>query len=259
MSSSCALLQLETVSKSFMGVQAVKDLSLEVYPGEILGLIGPNGAGKTTVFNLIAGLLKPDSGSIWFQGQNITQMAAHRVNALGISRTFQNVRLFPRLTVVQNLLWTLGTRSRYGMLEAVFRSKNAQAEDDEAESRVRQLLEEVGLEDKADVQAGSLPYGDQRRLEFVRALSTNPRLLLLDEPTAGMNPTETGEFGSYIRRVASRGVTVMVIEHFMSFVMELCDRIVVLTHGQKIADGNPQEIQADEAVITAYLGRKRHA
>lgn len=145
------------------------------------------------------------------------------------------------------------------MLEAVFRSRNARSEDEEAEARVRQLLQEVGLGEKADVLAGSLPYGDQHRLELVRALSTNPSLLLLDEPTAGMNPTETDEFGRYIRQVVSRGITVMVIEHFMSFVMELCGRIVVLTHGQKIADGNPQEIQADEAVITAYLGRRRHA
>lgn len=249
------LLQVGGLTKAFLGLVAVDNLSFELRWREILGLIGPNGAGKTTVFNLITKIYPPDAGRIVFAGQDITRFSAHAVNRLGIARTFQNIRLFSGLTVFDNVAAAFAARSGTTKLDALLSSRRMQQADRMVAEKVVLLLRQAGLAERADVAAGSLPYGDQRRLEIVRALATAPRLLLLDEPTAGMNPTETAALLEMVREIRDTGLSVLLIGHDMRFIMRLCDRIVVLNHGKKIAEGSPREIQGNEAVIQAYLGR----
>ncbi|MCR4397817.1 MAG: ABC transporter ATP-binding protein [Firmicutes bacterium] len=242
-----------------MGLRAVHDLSFVVGQGRIVGLIGPNGAGKTTVFNLVTRVLRADNGSIRLAGEELTVLPPHEVNRRGIARTFQNIRLFPGLTVLENVLWTIGTRARYTLVQSMIGLPTVHAEERGMLEEACDLLNAAGLYDRRHDKARSLPYGDQRRLELVRALATRPRLLLLDEPTAGMNPTETSQFADHLLRLNSEGMTILLIEHDMRFVMGISNRIVVLNYGSKIAEGTPSEVQSNEAVISAYLGRPRNA
>jgi branched-chain amino acid transport system ATP-binding protein len=251
-----ALLRTENLDMRFGGLAALSDLNLAVPEGGLYGLIGPNGAGKTTVFNLVSGFLKPTGGRIFWDGADITGQHPHRLTALGIARTFQNIRLFGELSVLANVLVGFHCRSRATWGEAVLRLPRYRREEMARRARGLALLKEVGLAAAADQPAGKLPYGHQRRLEIARALATGPRFLLLDEPAAGLTPQETGDLISFIRDIQERyHLTILVIEHNLRLVMGLCRHLTVLDHGLAIAAGPPAEIRKNPEVIRAYLGK----
>ena len=241
------------ITKKFGGVTAVNQVSLTVRDGEIVGLIGPNGAGKTTFFNCLTGMETPTSGEITFRGRRLSG-GADRITKAGLARTFQNIRLFPFMTAVENVQVGRHCRTRTGVLSAVFRGPRHRREERESIQRARELLDFVGLSRVEAELARSLPYGDQRRLEIARALATDPGLLLLDEPTAGMNPQETRDAMLLVRRIRDTGLAIVVIEHDMRFIFSLCDRVAVLVQGAKLLEGSAEQVQADERVIEAYLG-----
>jgi len=252
-----ALLKIDNLSKSFSGLKAVSNANIEINPGELIGLIGPNGAGKTTVFNLITGVYVPTEGRMLFEGKDISGLTPYQVNQRGIARTFQNIRLFADLTVLDNVKIALHQHVKYSGISAVLRLPSFFKGEKEMNETALELLSIFNLQDKAGELAKNLPYGEQRRLEITRALATRPKLLLLDEPAAGMNPQETKELMELIRFIREKlSLTILLIEHDMSLVMGVCERIYVLDYGMVIAHGTPDEIKTNPKVIEAYLGEE---
>jgi branched-chain amino acid transport system ATP-binding protein len=254
------ILDIRGMKMQFGGLVAVNDFNLSLEHGELVGLIGPNGAGKTTVFNVITGVYAPTEGTITLEGRDITGMRPDLVTRLGIARTFQNIRLFSRMSVMENILVSLHWRLKSGVFDALTQNGKYRAEEASMRRRAMDLLARVNLDGVADSPAGSLPYGSQRRLEICRALATEPKLLLLDEPAAGMNPAESIELMKFIGRIREEfGLTILLIEHQMRVVMGISERIVVLDHGVIISRGTPREVSRDPRVIEAYLGVEKHA
>lgn len=250
------LLDVRSISKRFGGVWPLKKMSLSVHENEIVGLIGPNGAGKTSFFNSITGLLRVDEGEILF-GKNqvsLKGLPSHRILKAGVARTFQNLRIFKNMTLLENVAVGFHSRMKSGLLDAFLKTRRLRVEEKRVFEQSHELLRWVGLEKQGNEIASNLPYGSQKRLEIARALASSPKLLLLDEPVAGMNPSEKDEIAGLVRKIREKGIAVLLIEHDMKVVMPLCDRVVVMDDGAKIAEGFPQEIQKNPAVIKAYLG-----
>jgi branched-chain amino acid transport system ATP-binding protein len=251
-----SVLKIEGLTKFFGGLRAVHNFDIQVPEGGLYGLIGPNGAGKTTVFNMVTCLYRPTAGDVWFMGENITRLEPHQVTQAGIARTFQNIRIFPRLTVLDNVRIAYHPHAGYEMFDAILRSDRFERRERELTEEAQDFLAVFGLQDLQDEIASSLPYGQQRRLEIARALAAEPRLLLLDEPAAGMNPQETFELMDLIHFIRDRfKLTILLIEHQMRVVMGICEQITVMDFGEVIARGRPREIQTNPQVIEAYLGR----
>ncbi|CAN5908705.1 ABC transporter ATP-binding protein [soil metagenome] len=250
------MLELNQVSKRFGGLSVLQDVSFAVPAGSVFGLIGPNGAGKTTVFNLITGLLEPSGGGIALDGKSLVGVKPHEITRLGLGRTFQNIRIFKEMSLLENVVVGMHAHLDYGVPALLFSLPGFRAQERQSRERARELLSWVGLEHKAHDIADNLSYGEQRKLELARALATKPRLLLLDEPVAGMNSGEKVELMAQIQQISKRGYTIFMIEHDMRFVMGLCERIAVLNFGRIIAEGTPDEIKNNADVIEAYLGRE---
>lgn len=248
------LLEARKISKSFGGVQALKDVAITVNPGDIYGLIGPNGAGKTTLFNILTGLYYRDRGYVIFLTVGLPDGGPHEITRRGMARTFQNIRLFGAMTALENVLVGSHLKGRCGLFSAIFRTPAFRREEAELRARAHALLAYVGIAEKAHHLANSLSYGDQRRLEIARALASQPRLLALDEPAAGMNATETAQLAELIQRIRADGTTVLLIEHDVKLIMNLCDRVGVLDHGEMIIEDVPDVVRKDPRVIEAYLG-----
>lgn len=254
-SSNTPLLEMKGVEKRFGGVRAIDHFDLKVMPRDIYGLIGPNGAGKTTIFNTITGIYQADAGQIFFDGKNITKIKPHQAAEIGIARTFQNIRLFGNLTVKMNVIIACNMRSSYSMAEALLRLPRYRNVTKNIEERAMSYLESVGLADKADDNAGSLPYGHQRKLEIARAMATEPKLLLLDEPAAGMNEEESLDLVNFVKKLhQDNQITILMIEHHMDVVSRLCEQCTVLDFGKTLAQGTVEEVKKNEAVVAAYLG-----
>ena len=251
------LLEVKDLTKAFGGIRAVDGLSFAVAPDAITGIIGPNGAGKTTVFNLVTGVYRPDGGAIDFSGRSLLGIRPDQIVGAGIARTFQNIRLFNRRTCLENVLTPMLQRAPYGVPAALLRTPAVRKVDRELREKSRLLLAEMGLEKMADVQASALPYGLQRKLEIARALAMEPKLLLLDEPAAGMNPEESRALSALIQDIRERfNLTILLIEHHMDVVMRVCSHIVVINFGALLADGPPEKVRTDERVLQAYLGKE---
>ena len=254
-----SFLETENITMHFGGLAAVEDVTFHVDKGEIVSLIGPNGAGKTTIFNMLTGVYEITSGEMTFEGTNLKNLIPQDIVKLGISRTFQNLRLFPQMRVIENVLVGTHIHTKYNLFDSIFRTKKFRQEEGEMEAKAVNILRSIGLGDLIDSFANSLPYGEQRKVEIARAIATDAKLILLDEPAAGMNPAESAELLRFIRELRDKGYTILMIEHDMSVVMNISDRIYVLDHGRLIAEGKPEEIANNPRVIEAYLGGQKHA